>query len=165
MKFTFKRNSRNNPENVKHKESFLTEQFNEGIFVLQHKCAKWLENRTAHLSAKSWIVILLCFVVFTVGGNVYLIVDGLNGNSKKIERSLISRPINEIAFDSKNTILNTSLSKTQIERMARFQMYMDSLGRSPTGKLIQDSILRSRPGLLDSLVIVENYYHSQFKNQ
>lgn len=165
MKFTFKRNSSNNPENVKHKERFLMERFNEAIFVLQHKCAKWLENRTAHLSAKSWIVILFCFVVFTVGGNVYLIVDGLNGNSNKIERSLISRPINAVAFDTKNTILNTSLSKTQIERMARFQMYMDSLGRSPTGKLIQDSILRSRLGLLDSLVTVENYYRSKFKNQ
>ena len=165
MKFTFKRNSKNNPESVKYKERSLLERFDQAIFVLQHKCAKWLENRTAHLSAKSWIVILFCFIVFTVGGNVYLIVDGLNGNAKKIERSLISRPINAVAFDTKNTILNASLSKTQIERMARFQMYMDSLGRSPTGKQVQDSMLRLRPGLLDSLVVVEDYYRSQFKNQ
>ena len=165
MKFTFKRNSKNNPESVKYKERFLLERCNEAIFLLQHKCAQWLEQKTAHLSAKSWIVILFCFVVFTVGGNIYLIVDSLNENSNKIERSLISRPINVLVLDSKSTTFNTSLSKTQIERMARFQMYMDSLGRSPTGKLIQDSILRSRPGLLDSLVIVENYYRSQFKNQ
>ncbi|MBE0393257.1 hypothetical protein [Flavobacterium sp. PL002] len=165
MKFTFKRNSRNNPESVKYKERFLLERCNEAIFLLQHKCAQWLEQKTAHLSAKSWIVILFCFIVFTVGGNIYLIVDGLNGNSNKIERSLISRSTNAAAFDTKNKTFNTSLSKTELERMARFQMYMDSLGRSPTGKLIQDSILRSRPGLLDSLVIVENYYRSQFKNQ
>jgi len=165
MKFTFKKNSKNSPESVKYKERFPMGRFNEAIFLLQHKCAQWLEQKTAHLSAKSWIVILFCFVVFTVGGNIYLIVDGLNENSNKIERSIISRPTNTVAFDTKSTTLITSLSKTQIERMARFQMYMDSLGRSPTGKLVQDSILRSRPGLLDSLVIVEKYYRSQFKNQ
>jgi hypothetical protein len=165
MKFTFKRNSKNNPESVKYKERFLLERCNEAIFLLQHKCAQWLEQKTAHLSAKSWIVILFCFIVFTVGGNIYLIVDGLNGNSNKIERSLISRSTTAAAFDTKNKTFNTSLSKTELERMARFQMYMDSLGRSPNGKQVQDSMLRLRPGLLDSLVIVEDYYRSQFKNQ
>lgn len=164
MKFTFKRNNKNNPESVKNKERFLLERFNEAIFLLQHKCAQWLEQKTAHLSAKSWIVILFCFVVFTVGGNIYLIVDGLNGNSNKIERSLISRPTNALVLDTKSTTLNAALSKAHLERVARFQMYMDSLGRSPTGKQVQDSMLRLRPGLLDSLVIVEDYYRSQFKN-
>ncbi len=148
MKFTFKRKSKKCAEDVKCKERYLFQRFDEANLWLQHKCVVWLERKTAHLSAKSWILILFCFVVFTVGGNVYLIVDSLNGNdSKSIERSPISRPTNRVVFDSKQNQLNSSLSKTELERFLRFQVYMDSLGRSPTGKRVQDSILRYRLGL------------------
>jgi hypothetical protein len=165
MKFTFKRKSKNGAKKVKCKERYLFQRFDKVNLWLQHKCVLWLEQKTAHLSTKSWIVILFCFVVFTVGGNVYLIVNGLNGkNSKSIEVSPISRLTNRVVFDTKQNQLNKSLSKSELERIVRFQIYMDSLGRSPTGKRVQDSILQYRPALLDSLIIVENYYRSQFKN-
>jgi hypothetical protein len=165
MKYTFKRKSKKFAEDVKCKERYLFQRIDEANLWLQHKCVVWLERKTAHLSVKSWILILFCFVVFTVGGNVYLIVDSLNGKgSKSIERSPISRPTNRVVFDSKQNQRNRSLSKTELERIVRFQIYMDSLGRSPTGKRVQDSILQYRPALLDSLIMVENYYRSQFKN-
>jgi hypothetical protein len=148
MKYTFKRKSKKCAEDDKSKERYLFQRFDEANLRLQHKCVVWLERKTAHLSAKSWILILFCFVVFTVGGNVYLIVDSLNGkDSKSIERSLISRPTNRVVFDPKQNQLNRSLSKTELERIVRFQIYMDSLGRSPTGKGVQDSILKFCPGL------------------
>ena len=108
MKFTFKRKSKNGAKKVKCKERYLFQLFDKVNLWLQHKCVLWLEQKTAHLSAKSWIVILFCFVVFTVSGNVYLIVNGLNGkNSKSIEVSPISRPTNKVVFDSKQNQLNT----------------------------------------------------------
>jgi hypothetical protein len=148
MKYTFKRKSKKCAEDVKCKERYLFQRFDEANLWLQHKCVVWLERKTAHLSAKSWILILFSFVVFTVGGNVYLIVDSLNGNdSKSIERSPISRPTNTVVFDPKQNQLNRSLSKTELERIVRSQIYTDSLGRSPTRKRVQDSILKFRPGL------------------
>lgn len=148
MKYTFKRKSKKCAEDVKCKERYLFQRFDEANLWLQHRCVAWLERKTAHLSAKSWILILFCFVVFTVGGNVYLIVNGLNGKkSKSIEVSPITRPTNRVVFDSKQNQHNRSLSKTELERIVRFQVYMDSLGRSPTGKRVQDSILKFLPGL------------------
>ena len=51
-----------------------------------------------------------------------------------------------------------------MEKITSFRKYMDSLGRSPTGKKMHDSIVLNRPGLLDSLTIIENYYYSHLKN-
>ncbi len=148
MKYTFKRKSKQCDEDIKCKERYLFQRFDEANLWLQHRCVTWLERKTAHLSAKSWILILFSFVVFTVGGNVYLIVNGLNGKkSKSIEVSPISRPTNRVVFDPKQNQLNRSLSKTELERTVRFQIYMDSLGRSPTGNRVQDSILKFLPGL------------------
>lgn len=148
MKYTFKRKSKQCDEDIKCKERYLFQRFDEANLWLQHRCVTWLERKTAHLSAKSWILILFSFVVFTVGGNVYLIVNGLNGKkSKSIEVSPITRPTNRVVFDSKQNQHNRSLSKTELERIVRFQIYMDSLGRSPTGKRVQDSILKFLPGL------------------
>jgi len=35
---------------------------------------------------------------------------------------------------------------------------MDSLARSPSGKILYDSIISQRPGLMDSVRFIENYY-------
>lgn len=76
----------------------------------------------------------------------------------------ISKPINAVAFDDEIIKRNVTITKTELERIVRFRRYMDSLARSPTGKKGYDNILKHRPGLLDSLTTIENYYQSNFKN-
>lgn len=165
MKFTLKKNNKNCPAEADSFRSSLLQRFDEANLRLQYKCANWLERKTAHLSRKSWIIILFCFTVFTGGCSIYLIVNSFSGNTtKSIIVTPITRPTNAVPFEEKSIQLNVDINTTEFEKIVRFRRYMDSLGRSPTGKKLHDSILHYRPGLLDSISIVEHYYHSQFKN-
>lgn len=56
------------------------------------------------------------------------------------------------------------ITKEEFKKIEHFKKYTDSLAGSPAGKEIYDSILISRPGLIDSIILLENIYHSQIKN-
>lgn len=167
MKFIFKRNNKNNKNSSAEGYDFrwnLLKRFDEANLRLQYKCANWLERKTAHLSRKSWMVILFCFTIFTGSYSIYLIVNSFSANTtKSIIVTSISKPTNAVSFENETIQQNATISKIEFERIARFREYLDSLGRSPTGGKLHDSILKYRQGFLDSLIIVEDHYHSQFK--
>jgi predicted PurR-regulated permease PerM len=164
MKFIFKRNSKKSPGEGNDFRENLLKRFDEANLRLQYRCANWLERKTAHLSRKSWIVILFCFTILTSGCSIYLIVNSFSTDTtESITITPISKPTNAVSFENETIQQNAAISKSEFERIIRFREYMDSLGRSPTGKKLYDSIAQYRPGLLDSLAIVEHYYHSQFK--
>ncbi|WP_163408133.1 hypothetical protein [Flavobacterium ajazii] len=164
MKFTFKRNSQKS-DVVERAKNNLWQKFEQANLRLQYKCAHWLERKTAHFSRLNWIVILLAFIVFTGGCSIYLIVKSFSGNpTENITVIPITKPANAIPLKEKPLELNEVISKTEFEKIASFRKYMDSLDRSPTGKKTYDSIVSERPGLLDSLTIIENYYYSHLKN-
>ncbi|ULT42924.1 hypothetical protein KRR40_05095 [Niabella defluvii] len=50
------------------------------------------------------------------------------------------------------------VSEAEYSRIKNFRVYMDSLARSPSGKALYDSINNHRPGLMDSVRFIENYY-------
>ncbi|MFH7017394.1 hypothetical protein [Flavobacterium sp. FlaQc-47] len=160
MKVTFKRN--NNA--ITGAKNSIWEKFEQANLRLQHKCAQWLERKTAHFSRLNWIVVLFTFILFTGGCSIYLIVNSFSNNkSRNITIAPIIKPTNDIPLKEKPLELNAIISKTEFEKITSFRKYMDSLGRSPTGKKTHDSIVLNRPGLLDSLTIVENYYYSHLK--
>ncbi|WP_394776319.1 hypothetical protein [Flavobacterium sp.] len=164
MKFTFKRNSEKNNV-IERAKNNLWQKFEQANLRLQYKCAHWLELKTAHFSSLNWIVILFAFIVFTGGCSIYLIVNSFSNNkSRNITIAPITKPTNHIPLKEKPLELNAIISKTEFEKITSFRKYMDSLGRSPTGKKTHDSIVLNRPGLLDSLTIIENYYYSHLKN-
>ncbi|OXG09674.1 hypothetical protein BC749_11143 [Flavobacterium araucananum] len=161
MKVTFKR--KNNA--VTGTKNSIWEKFEQANLRLQHKCAQWLERKTAHFSRLNWIVVLFTFIVFTGGCSIYLIVKSFYGNTtKNITVIPITKPTSSVPLKEKDIDLNTIISKAELERVARFRRYMDSVGRSPIGKKTHDSIVLNRPGLLDSLTMLENYYYSHLKN-
>lgn len=142
MKFNFKKNSKNSPVEADSFRSSLLRRFDEANLRVQYKCAHWLERKTAHLSRKSWIAILFSFTVFTGGCSIYLIVNSLSGNTtKSITVIPITKPTNAIPLDEKPIKLNAIINTTEFEKIIRFRRYMDSLGRSPSGKKLHDSIL------------------------
>jgi predicted PurR-regulated permease PerM len=164
MLFSFKRNNKKDTAKTDCLKGNLLQKFDEVNLRLQYKCAHWLESKTARLSRKSWIVILICFTLFTSGYSIYVIVKSFSQTtSSTISITPITKTTNAKTANEMVKI-NLSISKMEYERIIRFRRYMDSLGRSPTGKKTQDSIMQYRPGLLDSITVVENQYHSQFKN-
>lgn len=164
MKLFFKRNSKKSDVLATAKNN-LWQKFDQANLRLQHKCAQWLERKTAHFSRLNWIVVLFTFIVFTGGCSIYLIVTSFSGNTtKKITVIPITKPTSSVSLKEKPLELNRIISETEFEKITSFRRYMDSLGRSPTGKKTHDSIVLNRPGLLDSLTIIENYYYSHLKN-
>lgn len=164
MRFSFRKNNRKNDamESIK---SSLWQKFDKANLRLQYKCANWLERKTAHFSRLNWIIILFIFILFTGGCSIYLIVTSFSGNTaKNITVIPIIKPTSSVPLKENDIELHPIISKAELEKIIRFRRYMDSLGRSPTGKKMHDSIVLYRPGLLDSLLILENYYNSHFKN-
>ena len=163
MLFSFKRNKKKALDKADYFQGNLLWQFEEANLRLQHKCAHWMERKTAHLSRESWILILICFIVVTSGCSIYLMIGSFSDTVINVEaittivKSTNGRQAAEIDK------LNVPISKAEFEKIVRFRKYMERLGHSATGKKVQDSIMRYRPGLLDSLTIVEKYYNSQFK--
>jgi hypothetical protein len=158
MKFTFKRNSKKNPITEANKSS-LWQRFDEANLRLQHKCADWLERKTSHFSRLNWIIILFCFTIGTGACSIYLIVSSISGTAiKNISITPISKPANAVSFEHETMKINPVISIIEFENIILFRRHIDSLGRSPTGKKTYDSIVRVRPGLLDSLQQVEHYY-------
>jgi hypothetical protein len=164
MKFTFKRNSKKSDVTTATRNC-LWQKFDNANLRLQLKCAQWLERKTSHFSRLNWIVILFSYLILSGGCCIYLIVTSFSENiTKYITVIPITKPTNSVPLKEKNIELNAIINKKEFEKITRFRKYMDSLGRSPTGKITHDSILLCRPGLLDSLTILENYYYSHFKN-
>lgn len=163
MLFSFKRNKKKAPDKADSFQGNLLQQFEKANLRLQHKCAHWMERKTAHLSRKSWIFILICFTVLTSGYSICLMIGNFSDTMINVEPiTTVGKSTNGRQAAEKHK-LNVPISKAEFEKIVRFRKYMERLGHSATGKKVQDSIMLYRPGLLDSLLIVEKYYHSQFK--
>jgi hypothetical protein len=163
MLFSFKRNKKKAPDKADYFQGNLLRQLEEANLRLQHKCAHWMEKKTAHLSRKSWILILICFTVLTSGYSIYLMIGSFSDTAINVEPITTIVKLTNGRQAAEKDKLNVPISEAEFEKIVRFRKYMERPGHSATGKKVQDSIMRYRPGLLDSLIIVEKYYHSQFK--
>lgn len=164
MLFKFERTNKKESDKADYFQGNLLRQLEEASLRLQHKFAHWMERKTAHLSRKSWIVILICFTVLTSGYSIHLMIGSFSDTVINVEAIItVVKSTNGRQSSVEKDKKNVSISTAEFKKINHFRRYIESLGHSPTGKKIQDSIMRYRPGLLDSITIVEKYYHSQFK--
>ena len=130
----------------------------------QSRWAEWMQRKAERLSAKGKLMALLIFVLLTGSYSIYLIGKSFSENqTPSFSIISIKRPahIQKTRDEVKHT--NAVISKSEYEKIHRFRQYMDSLAHTPTGKVLHDSILSYRPGLIDSIQIIENIYQSQIK--
>lgn len=133
--------------------------------VIQDKWARKMSSATSGLSKRKLISLLGLFVILSGSACFYSISESFsNSITNTIKIIPISKPINEIREAVSPISRPFSVSRTEFQRIICFRKYLDSLGKSPTGKKVYDSIDRCRPGFMDSLVFIENYYKSNFKN-
>ena len=130
----------------------------------QSKWTIWMQRKTERLSGKGKLIMLLIFVLLTGGYSIYLIGKSFSGNPTPSFLIIsIKRPAHIQESGDEAEHINTVISKSEHEKIHRFKQYMDSLTRSSTGKVLYDSIITYRPGLMDSIQIIENIYQSQIK--
>lgn len=135
MRNKFKNGTANDSVEKDHSKSKLLQQFDEAKARLQYKCVQWLECKTANWSRKSWILILVLFTLLTSGYNIYVIVGGfVQSTNDSISIGSISKPATGVPIGDVKNNIKVTVSAAEYDKSVRFPTYMDSLGRSPTGK-------------------------------
>lgn len=165
MQFLFKRRKKiqESNETINHKS--LSKIVEKGYFYVQSKWADWMTKQTAKLSITNQLVVFGLFVACTGGYSAYLISMSFSDTySNRITIIPIVKPVKTFENDAETNNQNSKVSQSELDKIIRFRAFIDSLARSPTGKKVLDSITDKRPGLLDSLARIENYYQSNFKN-
>jgi len=132
---------------------------------LQTRWARWMDRRAEHLSRRTLFLLLLAFIVLADGYCIYLIVQSFSGNqASAFSVTPILKPGHVLQTDDTASQPDMITRKTDNQQFVRFRGYMDSLTRSPVGKAMHDSILLRRPGLPDSIRLIEKIYQSKIKN-
>lgn len=165
MQFLFKRSEKAPESNETVNHNTLSKIVEKGYCYLQSKWAEWMTKQTAKLSIRNQVVVFGFFIACTSSYSVYLIsMSFSDAHSKRITVTSIVKPVKVIESDNATIKKNSSTGQNELNKIIQFRAYIDSLTRSPTGKKVLDSITDKRPGLLDSLARIGNYYQSNFKN-
>ena len=131
---------------------------------LQTRWARWMDRRTEHLSSRTLLLLLLAFIALAGGYSICLIGQSFSGNqASAFSVTPIITPGRVLQTGDAASQKEMIVSKTDYQQIIRFRGYMDSLTRSPAGKAMHDSILLRRPGLPDSIRLIEKIYQSQIK--
>jgi len=131
---------------------------------MQTGWSRWMGRKTEHLSRRTLLLLLLAFIALAGGYSICLIGQSFSGNqASAFSVTSIKMPGRVMQTGEAASQPEMIISKTDYQRIIRFRGYMDSLTRSPAGKAVYDSILLSRPGLPDSIRLIEKIHQSQIK--
>jgi hypothetical protein len=130
-----------------------------GIHRMQRRFGNTLNKKTSKFTRRGKIVLLVLICLFFGGGSLYVLVDGLSDRSavQNSKPNAIQAPAHiDKTGDARGE--ESIVTEREIKRIKSIRNYLDSLQTSVEGKKIMDSIVRVRPGFLDSLREVEYLY-------
>jgi len=132
---------------------------------IQIGIADWMGQKTSKISIRTQKLAWSLFIGITGCYCIYLMTKSvLGGGTVEFNVQAITKPSNADKTGAEIMESQQPVSEAEYDRIMHFRKYMDSLATNTTGKEIHDSIITNRPGLMDSLEIVENYYQSYHKN-
>ena len=131
----------------------------------QRHCADMMQRKSERLSPTGKLVLLSLFCLSASSMSIYLVATSLSRKTNKvISVPAIKTPAYTARTGDENTRSPVLISRQEFLRIERFRRYMDSLSRNVSGRLVYDSIVKRRPGLMDSLALIEHMYQSQTKS-
>jgi hypothetical protein len=133
--------------------------------LIRDKWAKKMSLLTSDLSKQSLVFYLILFIIITGSICLYNVYSAFSSKGHK-QKSIGIRVNSEHLIVTKSSLDRTNetvLPKGEFENITSFSIYLDSLKQSEGGRKIYDSIKNNRPGLLDSLLFIENYYKINLK--
>ena len=133
----------------------------EGLNNRLHKCAEYLQKKTEHLSTQAKKLCLFLFCLLFGSVSICLIIKSFTDRENTLSIHAITVPA---YVDKSNDYLlpeQTIISEKEFNRIEFFKHYMDSLQKSETGKYLYDSIMKERPHLIDSILLLENMCQAQ----
>lgn len=130
----------------------------------QQRWADFMQRHTERLSRNGKLIILSLFCLTAGSLSIYLIANSVvKREASSFTVTHLKTPPLAGKSGDENTKASVIVSKAEYGKIQRFRFYMDSLARSPSGKKVYDSILIQRPGLMDSIFLIEKIYQSQNK--
>lgn len=164
MAFFFGNKKKLNPAASNDAQDKIAKSIVNRCLQWQRRWADWMQDKTESLSGKGKVIVLLLFSLVVGGYSIYLITVSVFGEQNyALSVTSIKTPQYLSRSGGERLTAASGINKKDYRKVHRFKEYMDSLARSPTGKPIYDSILISRPGLMDSVAFIENSYQSQTK--
>ena len=106
--------------------------------------------------------LLIVFCLSCSGYSIYLIVNAILGSNKKQASFKVERVNVPKQFDKTgDEILRPAnyVDEETHKQLQEFKYYMDSLKTNKSKRY--DSIMIARPGLMDSVAVLEEIYNSQ----
>lgn len=128
----------------------------------QEHCATYIQRQTERLSGRIKKSLLVMFFLSSGGYSLFLIAESLKshkGNFFSVTPIKVPKHIDKVGDE--NTKAPAIVSEAEYEKIHRFKLYMDSLAKNPSGKRLYDSVLFRRPGLMDSIMIIQEMYKSK----
>ena len=126
----------------------LAERIASIILKVQEKWATGMRNITAGLSTRSMKVYVIMITLMMTSYAALLVYSAFSETSSQLPRiGNIHQPLMPTEKQEYENIKDTLM----LLRLKKFHRYLDSLGMSESGRKTRDSLLKQRPGLLDSL--------------
>jgi hypothetical protein len=162
MAFLFKNKQKKVPLHANSIHNKIAVGVVQRCIAAQTRWASYMQRKTEKLSCSAKKYCLLLFCMVSVGCSFYLLTACLRHNTgRDLRISSINVPVHSTESGEENTRSFLLITKKEFQRIERFRRYLDSLGRSERGKILRDRILFTRPGLMDSIRVVEKLYQLQ----
>lgn len=158
--FLFRKKKTKNKENEAPGRDKLAAVFARCIVRVQSKWAAWMQRQSERLTGRGKKTVLVLCCLLAAGYSLTVIIKGIS-KEKPVDMDIDVTPI-RIPAEIKN--MEVHGQDTQVmERIQLLRTYLDSLATTPAGRKKADSLMKARPGLIDSLYYVEKIYRSQSK--
>ena len=158
-----KRNRKANEHPLKDKAARGIAKF---LLRMQAKFSEFMNANTKNIPAKRLKIFLVAFCLFGGGFSIYLIAEAIFKEDKqqppiKIDKVNVPKYYDQSGTDEMQT--EQYVDEETFKGIQAFERYMDSLQQTQSGRKLHDSILITRPGLMDSIRMLKEIYNSQIK--
>jgi hypothetical protein len=169
MFFRRKKENRNGVQSKAVLKNKIANRLANYLSVIQNGFAGFMDRWVNGLTQKGKKIFLIIFILAFGSYSLYTLLSIFIGSNTKSIKSVNPTEISIPKYLNKAGDENTSaavvVTDEDLKKIRSFNQYMDSLKLSTTGKRIYDSILLTRPGLMDSIRVLEQIYLFQQKNK
>lgn len=142
------------------------QQWAAAIDKKQRKYAIYLNHKAEKYSKRYKQICLALFCLLTGGSSIYIAVRAIENPPGKLRIEKMSVPKYAMEGDTISAFqFMPVFTEKQYHNIQQFKKCMDSLQTTKEGKIKHDSIMKTRPGLMDSVDFIEQGYRQQLKTK
>ena len=132
------------------------------VTTFQLRWASFMQRSSERFSVRAKKYVTVIVVLLASLYSLYIIASSIIQKPKKGYRiATIHIPAYTTKTGDEKLFSNNLIPEKEYNKIIRFHQYMDSLNQTTKGKKIADSILQTRPGLMDSTLQLKKLYELQ----